>query len=120
MFGELSKLFDRNFVIGYFLPVALFAIVTLALLAGFGLWLSGSDVLSLFSAPNTEASAPENTAISTLAPLVNTTIVVLVLWLFAVFLLAFNRTVYRLMEGYGPVNPARLLAWRERRRYRKL
>lgn len=120
MFGELSKLFDRNFVIGYFLPVALLAIATLALLAGFGLWLSVSDVLSFFSAPNTEASASENTAISTLAPLVNTTIVVLVLWLFAVFLLALNRTVYRLMEGYGPANPARLLAWRERRRYRKL
>lgn len=120
MFGELSKLFDRNFVIGYFLPVALFATVTFALLAGFGLLPSSTDVLSYFSALNTEASAPENTAIGTLAPLVNTTIFALVLWLVAVFLLAINRTVYRLMEGYGPVNPARLFAWRERRRYRKL
>ena len=124
MFGALSKLFDRNFVMGYFLPVALFLIAGSALLAGFGLWPSGADSHSFLFAPSTETSPSENTAIGTLAPLVNTTIFAIVVWFCAVFLLAINRFVYRTMEGYGAWNPAqvfpKLFAKREERRYNKL
>ncbi len=37
MFSELPKIFDRNYAIGYFLPVAVFLVVSLGLIKGYGL-----------------------------------------------------------------------------------
>ncbi len=104
MFGELPKLFDRNFVIGYFLPFAAFlavSAVSIGLMGGFGLFpglltLSKADIL------------------------VGTTIYGLVSWLGGVGLLATNRDIFRLMEGYKQFNPARLFAWIQKNRYRRL
>jgi hypothetical protein len=52
--------------------------------------------------------------------LIDATVIALVLWLFAVLLLAMNRSIYMLKEGYGKWNPARLIAPIEQRRYKKL
>jgi hypothetical protein len=117
LFGQLPKLFDRNFVIGYFLPVVLFAAASYGVATGFGVSGSlGSESLSLL----TKESVPANTATIALVPLVTTTIIALGLWLVAVLLLAMNRPLYQLMEGYGEYNPARLLVWKEKRRYNRL
>ncbi len=37
MFGELPKLFDRNFAVGFFLPVAIFLTLSGAILRKSGL-----------------------------------------------------------------------------------
>src|SRR5215203_6001178 len=52
--------------------------------------------------------------------LVNTAISLVIAWLIAVFLLALNRPLYMLLEGYGRFNPAALLSGREKARFRKL
>jgi hypothetical protein len=82
MFGQLPKLFDRNFAIGYFLPVAAFVIVGYELLAGFGLT---SDLFPLLAQNNA---------------LVNTSIIAVASWFLAAFLLVLNRPLYMLKEGY--------------------
>jgi hypothetical protein len=101
--GELPKLFDRNFIIGYVLPVTVIAIVTYGILLGFGL-LPDSSFLS-FDKEN---------------PVLQTTVTAFALWLIALFFLATNRAIYQLMEGYGNYNPLRLVAWKEKRRLKQL
>jgi LysM domain len=99
--GELPNLFDRNFAIGFFLPVVLFAAISYALMEAFHL----SSLVSFLRTEN---------------PLASTAISLVLTWLIAALLLAMNRSLYMLLEGYGRFNPARLLAGREKRRYRKL
>jgi hypothetical protein len=82
LFGQLPKLFDRNFAIGYFLPVTAFVVTSYGLLSGLGL---ASDLIPVLT---------ENNA------LVNTTIIVIASWFFAVFLLVLNRPLYMMKEGY--------------------
>ncbi len=100
MLGEVPKLFDRNFFVGYFLPVVLFGAASLGLIRAFGL-------SSLLAFLGTDALA-------------NTAIILLLSWLIAILLLAVNRSLYMLLEGYGRFNPARLFMWREKERYRRL
>lgn len=101
MFGELPKLFDRNFVIAFFLPVATFLAASIGLAYFYELF---PTLL-----PSLKAE-----------PLIGTTILGLVTWLGGVILLAANRDVYRLFEGYWRFNPFRLFSFVERWRYRKL
>lgn len=87
MVSGLSKLADRNFVIGFFLP-ALLGLVTAA---------------AMFPklAPLDKVSA----AISSLNPdkaLPTITLLVATVWLLAVVLLLFNTAIYRIFEGYLP------------------
>lgn len=98
MFGELPKLFDRNFAVGFFLPVSIFITLSGFLLGQYGF------------APN---------IVSYLAAdlLVGTTILGLLSWVGGILLLAINRDLYRIMEGYGKVNPVKLFSWFEKRRY---
>jgi hypothetical protein len=98
MFGELPKLFDRNFAVGFFLPVAIFVTLSGAILSQYGF------------APN---------MVSYLATdlLVGTTIIGLISWVGGIVLLAVNRDLYRIMEGYGKHNPIKIFAWFEKRRY---
>jgi len=100
MFGELPKLFDRNFAVGFFLPVAIFITISGVILAQYGF------------APN---------MVNYLATdlLVGTTIIGLISWVGGIVLLAVNRDLYRVMEGYGKYNPIKLFAWFEKRRYQK-
>jgi len=104
MFGQLPKLFDRNFATGYFLPVATFLSVSLIVVNGFGLLPAVLDI---------------NT-VGQVDVLVGSTLIGLLSWLGGICLLAMNRDILRLMEGYGHLNPARLLAVVERRRYRRI
>lgn len=104
MFGKLPELFDRNFAVGYFLPSTLFLVTSLALANEFG---------------HLPAIISMNTA-SQVDVLIGTTIVGLMSWLASTLLLATNRDVLRLMEGYGCFNPSHLLGWVEKRRYKKL
>lgn len=101
MFSELPKLFDRNFVVGYLLTAAMFAIATYGLLEVLDAWPGLTETIN--------KGLAEGTTILALASLLG-----------AVLLLATNREIYRLMEGYGRFRPARLLSWIERRRYRKV
>src|SRR5438445_636590 len=101
MFAELPKLLARDFAIGSFLPSIVFLVAMWAVTKSAGL---GGDFLV-----SMEATSP-----------VGTTLIVLVSWLFAVALAAMNRLIYRLLEGYGTLNPLRPLIFIERYRFRKL
>lgn len=102
MFSELPKLFERNFAIGFFLPTAVFV------------------AINLF------ALLPESVLFSKLLIflkkdiLIGTTITGLTVWLCAVFLLVLNRDIYRILEGYGILNPARFFGYFERKHYQKI
>ena len=98
MFGELPKLFDRNFAVGFFLPIAIFITLSGLILSQYG-----------FS-PNIIAFVATDL-------LVGTTILGLLSWVGGILLLAVNRDLYRIMEGYGKYNPVKLFAWFEKRRY---
>lgn len=98
MFGELPKLFDRNFAVGYFLPVSIFITISGFLLGQYGF------------APNIVTYLATDL-------LVGTTILGLLSWVGGILFLAINRDLYRIMEGYGKVNPVKLFSWFEKRRY---
>jgi len=101
MFGELPKLFDRDFVIAFFLPSAIFLLASIGLLAGFDLFPAQVFLLK-------DDLLKGATAIG-LAALLG-----------GVFLLVMNYSIYRLLEGYGAYNPLRLLLPLTKRSYRRL
>ncbi len=87
MFASLPKLADKNFVIGFLLPV---------LIAGFAgvlLFRDSQPVQSIYSTIFEE---------KTLSDL---TVAILAVWSAAVGLVLFNHRIFRLLEGYsGPLN----------------
>src|SRR5688572_7371498 len=101
MFGELPKLFDRNFVIGFFLPVAIFITLSILIINPYPF---GSQVLDVL----------------TTDLLVGTTVLGLLSWVGGIVLLALNRDLYRIMEGYRKYNPLKLFGWMEKRRYQRV
>lgn len=101
MFGELPKLFGRNFAMGYFLPTVVFIVVSLEYLL--------SPVLFPELLPMLQADL-----------LVGVTVIGLISWLVGVCLLVTNREILRLFEGYGRFNPAALLLSTQKKRFRKL
>jgi hypothetical protein len=95
MFGELPKLFDREFAIGFFLPATV-------LIGAIWILLRVFDVTS--GAPNLETAT-------------TTAIAIGVVWLTAVALLAMNYPILRLLEGYPRFYPLRSKGervWRSR------
>ncbi len=104
MFTKLPELFDRNFAIGYFLPVASFTSATIALLSYFSL-------LPAIFTVNT---------VNQIDILLGTTLIGLFSWLAGIILLATNRDLIRILEGYGNFNPLNLVMWVERRNYKSL
>lgn len=98
MIGQLTGLIGRDFVIGYFLPVAAFLAASLGLAVAFGLEPGGGGSLN-----ETEI-------------LVGSTLLALASALGGVLLMALNREVIRLMEGY----PYRSWNRCQRGRYRTL
>jgi len=99
MFGELPKLFDRNFAVGFFLPVAIFITLSGVILSPYVFQVEISSFLEINL-------------------LVGTTVLGLLSWVGGIVLLAVNRDLYRFMEGYGTYNPMKLFGWFERNRYR--
>lgn len=104
MFEKLPELFSRNFAIGFFLPVAAFLVSTLMVFDEY-------DLLQLIEALNSGAG---------IDVLIGTTMLGLISWFGGIILLAANRDIYRLLEGYGRFNPLRPYIAVERRRFRKL
>ena len=94
-------LFDRNFVVGYVLPAAIFLGISLVLLHGFGL-LPHVFVL-------TEADIPLFILIAGIAS-----------WIVGLCLFIVNVDIVGLMEGYGRFNPARFFGRVQTQRYREL
>jgi hypothetical protein len=101
VFGELPKILDRNFVIAFFLPVVTFIAASLGIIHAYNLF------PALLPALRADL-------------LIGTTIIGLATWLGGTVLLVTNRDIYRLFEGYGRLNPLRLLSFIERQRYREL
>jgi hypothetical protein len=101
MFGELPKLFDRNFVVGFFLPVAVFITFSILIINPHPF---GTPVVDFL----------------TTDLLVGTTALGLLSWVGGIVLLALNRDLYRIMEGYRKFNPLKLFGWMEKRRYQSL
>ncbi len=101
MFGELPKLFDRNFVIGFFLPVAIFITLSILIITPYPFGSQAIDFLK------TDL-------------LVGTTALGLLSWVGGIVLLAVNRDLYRVIEGYRWYNPLKLFGWIEKWRYRRM
>src|ERR1700749_372997 len=87
MFSEFPKLFDKNFAVGFFLP---------AIVLGGGLYAE----LNAFS-----FDIPSGTG--DFYP--DVTLAAICLWLLAIMLVALNRPLVRLFEGYGDYNPFLML-----------
>ncbi len=100
MFSELPKLFERNFAIACFLPMTALAGLNLLLFQAYNL------NIKFFTFATTDI-------------LVGTTIIGLLCWLGGIILLAMNRAFYRFFEGYGALNPLKLLGWIEKYRFKK-
>jgi hypothetical protein len=103
MFGELPKILDRNFVLAFLLPAALFVIQFLAFLSELGSSVSPFNSFDNFKADELTA----------------TTLFGLGAFLVALILLALNYEIYQFFEGY-PVNSFSELKWLQRRRYNRL
>jgi hypothetical protein len=90
MFGELPKIFDRDFVVAFFFPATLFVLASVGLLTDYNIF---PDLLPLLR----EDALKGATIIGVLA------------WAAGVLLLVLNYGIYRLLEGYGNYNPLKLL-----------
>jgi len=101
MFGELPKLFGRDFVIAYFLPAVSFLAATRFVLEQFQISLS---FLSFSS-----ATVFRDLAMFGLAALFA-----------AIILSVLNRAIIRTMEGYWPFNLGQYLNGYQKRRYARL
>ncbi len=104
MFGELPKLFGRDFAIGFLLPIAAFMPASVFVINSF--W-PESVSWKLPASQKDEV-------------LLGATVFIFAFWLGGILLLALNRSIIRFKEGYGKGNPVRLLMPLERRRFRRL
>jgi hypothetical protein len=103
VFGSLPKLFDKNFVIGFYLPTLL-AVIASA-------WAFPSVPL-LDKVRSLEASEKV---------LGDLTYLAVIVWVLAIVLMSFNQFQYRFLEGYlPPVSWLPPLRWWHRWRFRRL
>src|ERR1700730_10545186 len=100
MFGGFPKLFDRAFFIGYFLPAFLFVVGLGANLFAFG----------YIDEKFTDLLAKKST--------LGATITLVIIWLLSILLMTFSRPIIRLLEGYGRLNPFRILLSRQRHKFK--
>ena len=103
MLGSLPKLFDKNFVIGFYLP-ALLAVIASA-------WAFPS--LPMFNSVRSLLTSEKK--------LGDLTYLAVIVWVLAILLMTFNQMQYRLLEGYlPPVSWLFPLRWWHRWRFRRL
>jgi hypothetical protein len=98
MFGELPKIFDRSFIIGYLLPSASCLVFSLGII----------HRRDLLNPTDMSGNLSEGVAFLIFA------------FVLGVVLLAANRPITRFLEGYGRLNPVRILAPLQRVRFRRL
>jgi len=101
VFGELPKIFDRNFVIAFFLPALVFVAANLGLFVAFDLF---SPLISFMRSELLQGA-------STLG---------IMSWTLGVLLLVLNYNIYRTLEGYGKYNPLQFLKKYEINRFNRL
>lgn len=101
MFGELPKLFDRDFAIAYFLPSAAFVAVSYLILVRFNL----SPVVFTISADSFLGDLAAFGSLSLIG---------------GIILLLANRGLVRFLEGYWPYRLGYRLNWLELWRFRRL
>jgi hypothetical protein len=99
--SELNKIFGRDFLIAFFVPALFFLLGTFFLLRLFGVDTPLSHV-------------------NWRRPLEDTSFLMIVALIFAIFLQAFNREIFRMAEGYWPDWLRRRLNGFHRSRFRKL
>ncbi|MDQ0324483.1 hypothetical protein J2R99_000332 [Rhodopseudomonas julia] len=99
MLGKLPDLIDKAFFIGYFLPAAI-------LVGGIELCLHAFGVLPAFL------------AVEKISDFFDAVVLIAAVWLLAILLLALNRTLLRLMEGYVHVFPFTLMEFWKRTAFR--
>jgi uncharacterized membrane protein len=104
MFDAFPSLFERNFAVGFFLPVVVFLVTVAVLLDNFGLL--GSIVTTVVG--------------NELQFLVATSIFAFIAWLGAILLYALNRDIIRFFEGYGRLNPLYLFRTHQVKRFTQL
>ncbi len=90
MFAELPSLFGRAFAVGFFLPAAVTLSALAAIAHAFGFGRTMESILTTDLATTAAIAAAG-------------------IWLFAVALMALNRSLIRLLEGYGSLNPFQLV-----------
>ena len=95
--NELPKLFHRGFIIGFLLPAVLFNWYVHIVL--------GSEAADFTLAKALDAPHLADWSITTAV--------------LSIFLMALNRSVIRVLEGYGSLNPLRLLLPLVKRRFRQ-
>lgn len=96
MHGKLPDLLNKNSAIGYFMPTIILIVGTYTVYIHFH---SKLDISQYFLNTINQGSA-----------LVGTTLVALLSWTGRILLLTLNRDIIRILEGYGVINPFRLLA----------
>ncbi|MCG2784191.1 MAG: hypothetical protein L6461_03710 [Anaerolineae bacterium] len=101
MFGELPKLFERNFVMAFFLPFVIFVAMVTEITSSFGY---GQTLLASMQSDL----------------IIGTTLFGVISWLGGIFLLVSNHGLYRFLEGYGDWNPLKLIGKLQKRKYNKL
>ena len=100
MLGEFPKLLGKTFAIAFLYPATIASLL--------GLWIfdsfSSQDVLAWFGSDLVVRTSAAGFAIL----------------LLSVSLLVLNRELYRVLEGYGDINPLRLFRFLEKTRYEDL
>lgn len=109
MTSELTRVFSKSFVIGFVLPAAAFLLAVFGILAEFHL---ADNLLAMAQNPNQSQNQHLSAMLAAL--------VLFVVWLAAVTLLALNRPITRILEGYGWLNPFQLNRPRMRAGFKKL
>ena len=102
MFSKLPEPFNRNFAVAYFLPFVAFLLSSIGILKEVGYL---TDIL--------ETNKSDQI-------LIGTTVLGLISWFGGIILLATNRDIIRLIEGYGRFNPLRLLYFIEKAKYKRI
>jgi hypothetical protein len=100
VFADIPKIFDKNFLIGFFIPSLVLVVLgtRVPVLVGISIPSEFMDIKSFL----------------------DITIIVLAVWILAIVLMAVNREITRLFEGYGKFNPFRIFKKHEVACYRRL
>jgi hypothetical protein len=101
MFSTLPKLFDRAFLLGFFLPALLFAVAAVALC---------TDASLIKLIPDLESSEGAKS-------LTGASLALLSAWVLALLLMTMNYFLYRLLEGY--LWPFSRIGWLKRQQLKK-
>jgi hypothetical protein len=108
LFGELPKVFGKEFLVGYFLPAAILVVAGIVSADSLG----ATPLLGFLNKAFIEADEKK------LA--IHLSVTLVLIWALATFLMVINFKLIRALEGYGTLNPARLLKWRSLRIFDKL